>query len=131
MSREVPWPGILTWLMLLVTVSGGGLLLLSQQLGLNNRSRWALKAHSSAVAANLAEAGVSKALWELRHGRPGYAGEKQTEFGGGFYSVSIKRSNGQVEIEALGEDSSRREQRKFLVLVDDSGAVSSWKESFR
>ena len=67
-----------------------------------NQYRTMNKIKMTAEAFHLAEAGITKALWELSRSDGTYQGERNTPLDIGAFSVSVSRSEGKVTLTATG-----------------------------
>ncbi|MFH1353454.1 MAG: hypothetical protein ABIH68_07775 [bacterium] len=78
------------------------LLIVSVLKVINSQYRDMNKVKMSAAAFHLAEAGITKGLWELSKGNTGYRGEKGTKLDIGAFSVDVRSRNGQFIITSTG-----------------------------
>jgi len=78
------------------------LLIISVLNVINSQYRAMNNIKMSAAAFHLAEAGITKGLWELSKGNTGYRGEKGTKLDIGAFSVDVRSRNGQFIITSTG-----------------------------
>ncbi|MCX7919605.1 MAG: hypothetical protein N3A72_08385, partial [bacterium] len=93
-------------------------------------------AYHNLQALNLAEAGIEKAIFELTRTNGVYSGEKNTQLGNGFFSVTVKPTQNGFLITAMGKTRSAAKysgHRVISVQVQRQSAnhwkVLSWEEN--
>lgn len=88
---------IMSFLIIFVWVSMAGVLkIITSQYQTMNRIKM------STAAFHLAEAGITKGLWELSKGNTGYNGERNTRLDIGTFTVDVHSKNGQFIITSTG-----------------------------
>ena len=80
-------------------------------------------------ALNLAEAGIEKAIYELNRTNGAYTGEKNTNFGNGNFTVTVKLVTGGYLITSIGETYSARKYRGRKIVSARVQRITSthWK----